>query len=66
MKIIGCDISMKCNEVVLMVNNTHLFESEDISLPPVSKEDTGFLPGPSLVLTILSLTIGLIYSTRRE
>jgi hypothetical protein len=65
-KIIGCDISMKCNEVVLMVNNTHLFESEDISLPPENKEDTGFLPGPSLVLTILSLTIGLIYSTRRE
>ena len=57
---------MKCNEVVLMVNNTHLFESEDISLPPENKEDTGFLPGPSLVLTILSLTIGLIYSTRRE
>ena len=64
-KIIGCDISMKCNDVILMVNNTHLFESDEIS-PPPSQEDKGSLPGPGIVLTILSLTIGLIYSTRRD
>jgi|TARA_B110000438_G_scaffold133363_1_gene129222 hypothetical protein len=66
-KIIGCDISLKCNEVVLMVNNTHLFEEQNPTLPPpTNNEDNGFLPGPSIVLTILSLTIGLIYSTRRD
>ena len=66
-KITGCDISLKCSEVVLMVNNTHLFEEQNPTLaPPTIKEETGFLPGPSIVLTILSLTIGLIYSTRRD
>ena len=64
-KIIGCDISMKCNDVILMVNNTHLFESDEIT-PPPNQEDKGSLPGPGIVLTILSLTIGLIYSTRRD
>ncbi|MDE0953635.1 MAG: hypothetical protein OR994_03065 [Candidatus Poseidoniales archaeon] len=68
-KIVGCDISMKCNEVIVIVNNTHLFENE--VLPschpcPSPDEETGILPGPSIVLTILSLTIGLIYSTRRD
>jgi hypothetical protein len=66
-KITGCDISLKCNEVVLMVNNTHLFEEQNPTLPPPgSNEDNGFLPGSGVVLTILSLTIGLIYSTRRD
>ena len=64
-KVIGCDISMKCNDVILMVNNTHLFESDEIT-PPPNQEDKGSLPGPGIVLTILSLTIGLIYSTRRD
>jgi|TARA_B110000438_G_scaffold283451_1_gene311482 hypothetical protein len=66
-KITGCDISSKCSEVILMVNNTHLFEEQNITpIPSEDNEETGFLPGPSIVLTILSLTIGLIYSTRRD
>ena len=65
-KIIGCDISSKCNEVLLMVNNSHLFES-DLVEPVVSDEETGgLLPGFSMFLTLLSLTVGLIYSTRRD
>jgi len=64
-KVIGCDISMKCNEVVVLVNNSHLFE-DMVTLPVENSKETGFLPGSSIVLTILALTIGLIYSTRRE
>jgi hypothetical protein len=64
-KVIACDISMKCNEVVMMVNNSHLFEDKT-PLPVENSKETGFLPGSSIVLTILALTIGLIYSTRRE
>ena len=65
-KIIGCDISSKCNEVLLMVNNSHLFES-DLVEPVVSDEGPGsLLPGFSMFLTLLSLTVGLIYSTRRD
>ena len=65
-KIIGCDISSKCNEVLLMVNISHLFES-DLVEPVVSDEGPGsLLPGFSMFLTLLSLTIGLIYSTRRD
>ena len=65
-KIIGCDISSKCNEVLLMVNNSHLFES-DLVEPVVSDEEPGgLLPGFSMFLTLLSLTVGLIYSTRRD
>jgi hypothetical protein len=65
-KIIGCDISLKCNEVLLMVNNSHLFES-DLVEPVVSDDDQGsLLPGFSMFLTLLSLTVGLIYSTRRD
>ena len=65
-KIVGCDTSAKCNEVVLIVNNTHLFEEEVTIQPHPSPENGGFLPSASIVLTILSLTIGLIYSTRRD
>jgi len=65
-KIVGCDASAKCNEVVLIVNNTHLFEEEVTIQPHPSSENGGFLPSASIVLTILSLTIGLIYSTRRD
>ncbi len=66
-KIIGCDISAKCNEVIIMVNNSHLFEDAS-SLPLIPDEDsgTGLLPGFSMFLTIFALTIGLIYSTRRD
>ena len=65
-KIIGCDISSKCNEVILMVNNSHLFES-DLVEPVVSDEGPGgLLPGFSMFLTLLSLTVGLIYSNRRD
>ena len=66
-KIIGCDISAKCNEVIIMVNNSHLFE-DATSLPLIPDDDsgTGLLPGFSMFLTIFALTIGLIYSTRRD
>jgi hypothetical protein len=64
-KVIGCDISLKCNEVIMMVNNSHLFNTI-APLPVENPKETGFLPGPSIVLTILALTAGLIYSTRRE
>ncbi len=65
--IIGCDTSAKCNEVLLKVNNSHLFES-DLIEPDVSDDggDTGLLPGFSMLLALLSLTVGLIYSTRRH
>ena len=66
-KVIGCDISSKCNEIIIMVNNSHLFESQIIEPnTPDDDSDSGLLPGFSMFLTILSLTIGLIYSTRRD
>jgi hypothetical protein len=66
-KVIGCDVSSKCNEVIFMVNNSHLFQSQVIdSITPVDDSGSGLLPGFSMFLTILSLTIGLIYSTRRD
>jgi hypothetical protein len=66
-KVIACDVSSKCNEVIFMVNNSHLFQSQVIdSITPVDDSGSGLLPGFSMFLTILSLTIGLIYSTRRD
>ena len=66
-KVIGCDISSKCNEVIIMVNNSHLFESQIIEpITPDDDSESGLLPGFSMFLTVLSLTIGLIYSTRRD
>ena len=66
-KVIGCDVSSKCNEVIIMVNNSHLFESQIIDpITPDDDSESGLLPGFSMFLTILSLTIGLIYSTRRD
>ena len=66
-KVIGCDVSSKCNEVIVMVNNSHLFESQIIEpITPDDDSESGFLPGFSMFLTIFSLTIGLIYSTRRD
>ena len=57
----------KCNEAIIMVNNSHLFESQIIE--PITSDDdseSGLLPGFGMFLTVLSLTIGLIYSTRRD
>jgi hypothetical protein len=66
-KVIGCDVSSKCNEVIIMVNNSHLFGSQIIEpITPDDESESGVLPGFSMFLTILSLTIGLIYSTRRD
>jgi hypothetical protein len=66
-KIIGCDTSSKCNEVLLTVNNTHLFESDLLEpVDTVDDSETGLLPGFTMILTLMSLTIGLIYSTRRD
>ena len=66
-KIIGCDISAKCNEVLLMVNNSHLFEVDLVEPSgPGEDSETGLLPGFSMFLTIFALTIGLIYSSRRD
>ena len=54
-------------KVIIMVNNSHLFESQIIvPITPDDGSESGLLPGFSMFLTILSLTIGLIYSTRRD
>ena len=67
MKVIGCDVSSKCNEAIIMVNNSHLFGSQIIEpITPEDDSESGLLPGFSMFLTILSLTIGLIYSTRPD
>jgi len=65
--ITGCDESQKCSEVVIDINNTHLFEETIIEPGDKNPDtDTGILPSASFSLTLLSITIGLIYSTRRD
>ena len=65
-KVIGCDTSAKCSELVLMVNNSHLFQSDINPITPIDDSESGSLPGFSVILAIMSLTIGLIYSNRRD
>ena len=62
----GCDVSGMCSEVIIQVNNTHLFNSPTEPVIPNGNEDTGKLPASSFALTIFAFTIGLIYSTRRN
>jgi len=65
-KVIGCDTSAKCSELVLMVNNSHLFQSDVNPITPIDDSESGSLPGFSAIIAIMSLTIGLIYSNRRD
>ena len=41
----GCDSSGKCSQVPQTVNNSHLFEVEQVQPPPSEEEDGGLLIG---------------------
>ena len=61
----GCDSSGKCSEVFQTVNNSHLFEVEEIVPPPSEEEDGGLLPAAGLPLVLVAVVAALMYGRRR-
>ena len=62
----GCDSSSKCSHVSQTVNNSHLFEVEEVSPPPSVEEDRGLLPASGLPLVLVSVVAALMYGMRRD
>ena len=47
------------------VNNSHLFEVEEIVPPPSEEEDGGLLPAAGLPLVLVAVVAALMYGRRR-
>ena len=62
----GCDSSGKCSQVSQTVNNSHLFEVEEVSPPPSVEEDRGLLPAAGLPLVLVAVVAALMYGMRRD
>jgi len=62
----GCDSSGKCSQVSQNVNNSHLFEVEEVQPPPSEeKEDRGLLPAAGLPIVLVAVVAALMYGMRR-
>ena len=61
----GCDSSGKCSEVFQTVNNSHLFEVEEVVRPPSEEEDGGLLPAAGLPMVLVAVVAALMYGRRR-
>ncbi len=61
----GCDSSGKCSEVFQTVNNSHLFEVEEVVPPPSEEEDGGLLPAAGLPMVLVAVVAALMYGRRR-
>ena len=62
----GCDSSGKCSQVSATVNNSHLFEVEEVQ-PPTSEEGVGgLLPAAGLPLVLVAVVAALMYGVRRD
>ena len=62
----GCDSSGKCSQVSQTVNNSHLFEVEEIQPPPSEEEDGGLLPATGLPIVLIAVVAALMYGMRRD
>ncbi len=62
----GCDSSGKCSQVLEIVNNSHLFEVEQVQPPPSEEEDGGLLPAAGLPLVLVAVVVALMYGVRRD
>ena len=62
----GCDSSGKCSQVPQTVNNSHLFEVEQVQPPPSEEEDGGLLPAAGLPLVLVAVVAALMYGVRRD
>ena len=61
----GCDSSGKCSEVFQTVNNSHLFEVEEVVPPPSEEEGGGLLPAAGLPMVLVAVVVALMYGRRR-
>jgi len=61
----GCDSSGKCSEVFQTVNNSHLFEVEEVVPLPSEEEDGGLLPAAGLPMVLVAVVAALMYGRRR-
>ena len=61
----GCDSSGKCSEVFQTVNNSHLFEVEEVVPPPSEEEGGGLLPAAGLPMVLVAVVAALMYGRRR-
>ena len=61
----GCDSSGKCSEVSQAVNNSHLFEVEEVTPQPPEDDDSGLLPAAGLPIVLVAVVAALMYGRRR-
>ena len=61
----GCDSSGKCSQVSQTVNNSHLFEVDEVTPPPSGGEDGGLLPAAGVPMALVAVVAALMYGRRR-
>ena len=61
----GCDSSDKCSEISQTVNNSHLFEDEEVTPQPPEDDDSGLLPAAGLPIVLVAVVAALMYGRRR-
>ena len=61
----GCDSSGKCSQVLQNVNNSHLFEVEEVQPPPSEEEGGSLLPAAGLPIVLVAVVAALMYGMRR-
>ena len=61
----GCDSSGKCSQVSQTVNNSHLFEGDEVTPPPSGGEDGGLLPAAGVPMALVAVVAALMYGRRR-
>ena len=63
----GCDQSNKCTTITQVVNNSHIFELNELE-PEIASDadDESSLPAAGVPSMALSLVAALMYARRRE